>query len=314
MTETKMSLDLGNYSIKFAFDGSLVTPIRAVWAPVIQGVKSHKGSLESPVVQWAGRAQHWGHEAYKYSQGFQTLCLGEKTNQDHLVGGFYSALGMLGTKAKKVSLNLSVPNPETFKGAKLLESLHSFYWNGQPIDAEVTEVKVYHEGIAAWHYAKSLHQGIIPTKGYTLIVDVGCGTANLACLDDQGDIVGDTATFAKGGTVALANLITQHSLFRARVPGKPNIAWVVDGLANGTHCYGKGTFSWESYVQPMIDRWFDAILEYALAVFDDQLPQVERVLFVGGNVPLFRKLNTGNQMIAVCPNAGTANLRGLQLL
>jgi hypothetical protein len=305
-----VALDAGNYAVKFLNDSaSHPVSMRSVVADIPHGVNPKRHSVESPIVVYGSERFHFGTQAYKYSTGFTPIVVTDKTAIGNYRRAMLAVLGAVnGCCEYQVHLRISLPAPDPSL-AEALKGQYRYFHNGFQMSVEVLSVDTEYEGVAGWLYADTL--GLVPDKGYTLVVDIGSGTANVLVLDSEGEIVGEPQSYDKGGTVSLATALSQNSLLYERLGDVPNLAYVIDGLADGTNEYCDTGIGWGGWMQPYVDRWLTSILSYAKTTYAAYLPRVRCFLFVGGNVHLLKTRLDSKPGVVLCPDPELANVRGL---
>lgn len=303
-----LSLDFGNFTLK-AFDGHDVTTIRSLQTPLAQGQRILKGIPDSPVVELNGQRWHVGKQCQRYPSTEATVT-GDKARlaQLHLA----ACIAQSGTYRLVVSHH-SPLEYEAFLKAALLGK-HHYRRNGTWIEISISRVDVIAEGWGAYHLTK--HQGYLPTKGYTVLIDLGGSTWLSSVYAADGEVV-DHDVHERQGTFALAAAIAKDTrlsqpLMECFSVTSPDPILIQDGFQQG-HVYGDSDLSWATWLPEYLDPWWKRIVQTLKARYQSYLPNVRRFLVTGGGSNLVIHKLAGSSAFFVLPEASVANVQGAYL-
>lgn len=306
LSETTLVADLGNYELKF-WDGSAVRAIRAIQFQLPDGRRPLQGAPNSPVIEHQGKIWHWGYKAYEYRKQSHTV-EGDKSKEVLLS---VMACCDFPSKEYKLDILMSHPTPEIVTEGinKQLLGCHVFSRNGHRAIAHVESVTIEPEGLGAWRYAKKL--GIIPERGYTVMIDIGGGTWISRLFNANGDII-DQSVDEKGGAYDLATSMSFDGRLVRAIGTRPHPGIIMDGFANGSHYFGEMTnISWQSWLPEYLNPWFMGIIRAVRSQYEPQRARIVKFILTGGSSLLIADKVQDLPSFAVVPNPRFANVLGL---
>ncbi|MFB2876909.1 ParM/StbA family protein [Floridanema aerugineum] len=304
----RLIFDFGNYDIKHSLNGSQPTSIRSLRFQLPWGTVAHKSSPSSPLIEYQGIRYHYGAKANEYRSNEPTVLANK---QDRIIPALFACLPpLMGRNEYGVFLTTFHPMPEMVtQGYRAsLVGKHEFKYNGEPMEVRVLDVKVLPEGLGSYLHAKKL--GMVPDKGYTVLIDIGGGTWISRLFNEDGDIIGSTVN-EKGGAFALAQNIAFDGRLRAALPSRPLPSMIMDGLANGTLHYGSLPVTWKDYYMEYLKPWFSSILAEVQAEYAPYFGYITRFILTGGSSLLVKDLVADTPMFLSMPDPRYANLLGI---
>ncbi|TVP70255.1 MAG: ParM/StbA family protein [Leptolyngbya sp. LCM1.Bin17] len=307
-----LALDAGNYDLKFYNGHGHPKAIRSVRYQLPQGRDAVSYSDASPLIELPdGRRYHFGAQAYKYRRQQQTV-IENKVELARL--HLYACLEPLEGEVSEYGLHLYVSTPDPARhGEPMEEQLlgrHEFTRNGIDFRVTVESVTLEREGIGAYYYAKT--QGMIPTSGYTIVIDIGGGTWLTRLVDADGEVI-DENIMDRGGTYELATAISFDHRLTDHLGSSADPCIVMDGFRVG-HLYADTGLAWADWLDEYLDPWFKGIFQTVKAQYTPYMPRVTRFLVTGGGSHLIAERLQGHELFAVMGDPQFANVRGLFLL
>jgi hypothetical protein len=307
-----LALDAGNYDLKFFNGHGHPKAIRSVRYQLPQGRDAVSHSDASPLVELPdGRRYHFGAQAYKYRRQQQTV-IENKVELARL--HLYACLEPLPGNVSEYHLKLHISTPDLVRNAadisEQLLGLHEFTRNGIDFRISVDAVEVEREGMGAYHYANS--QGIIPSHGYTIVIDIGGGTWLTRLVDADGEVI-DENIMDRGGTYELATAISFDRRLTDHLGSSADPCIVMDGF-RVDHAYADTGLSWQPWLNEYLEPWFKGIFQTVKAQYTPYMPRVTRFLVTGGGSHLITERLQGHDLFAVMGDPQFANVRGLFLL
>jgi hypothetical protein len=311
-TTRTLALDAGNYDLKF-YDGvEQPKAIRSVRFQLPQGRDAVRCSDASPLIELPdGVRYHFGLQAYKYRRQQQTV-VENKVDLARL--HLYACLEPINGVISEFPLNLYLSTPEPAKSHDALKEQllgwHRFKRNGIEFHVQVQQVKVEREGMGAYYYAKTL--GLIPSNGYTIVVDIGGGTWLTRLVDAEGEVI-DENVMDRGGAYELATSISFDKRLTNALGTTADPSLVMDGFKLG-HTYADTGLSWEPWLEEHLDPWFKGIFQTVKAQYTPYMARVTQFLVTGGSSHLIAERLTGRKLFTVMSDPQFANVCGLFLL
>lgn len=307
-------VDVGNYSVKAISQGQAhPLSIRSLLVDPTH-YRKQKHSPDSPLLLLEGKQYHFGHAAREYGIPVKPLVLGDKNEPELFKAAVLSTL-QPGEDGEALTVRLRVTVPNTYREEteqSIIETLtgkHTYTVNGLNATATVLSVDVLTEGIPAYHYAKGL--GLVPDRGYTLLIDIGGGTFNVLVFSPDGRVVGQPQSTHHGGGIALAQRIANIHSIQAKLNSVPDLSIIQDGITDGSNAYGMLDVGWGDMMPAITEEWFKEGVNAMLVMCGQYLPQVKRILFTGGNANLLRPWIEKGALNEVIPNPTVANVLGL---
>lgn len=298
--------DLGNYETKYWTGEWQPHAIRSVQTQLTGGTRALRATDSSPLIEHGGKRYHFGDRAYYYRR------------QSHVVEGDKADIALLSTLAccnfqdleYCLQVRTSHPTPELV-GDRIREQLlgtHRFKRNGEEKIVHITGVTVEPEGVGAYRHAKS--KGLVPSRGLTLLIDIGGGTWISRLFDATGEII-DQSSDEKGGVYKLAASIGfDDRLIQAIGGTRPEPGVIMNGFANQSHYYGEmSNASWQPYLSEHLEPWFKEIKSKAKSQYQPHFANIKRILLTGGGSLLVQGLL--HSSFAIVPSPRFANVLGL---
>jgi hypothetical protein len=306
-----LALDAGNYDLKFFTGNGHPKAIRSVRYQLPQGRDAVSYSEASPLIELPdGRRYHFGAQAYKYRRQQQTV-IENKVELARL--HLYACLEPLTNGLSEYPLDLLISTPDPIRNGEDLEEQlqgqHQFTRNGIDFEINVQSVQVEREGMGAYHYAKS--QGMIPSNGYTIVIDIGGGTWLTRLVDGDGEVI-DENIMDRGGTYELATAISFDRRLTDHLGSSADPCIVMDGF-RVDHAYADTGLVWQDWLDEYLDPWFKGIFQTVKAQYTPYMPRVTRFLVTGGGSHLISERLQGHDLFAVMGDPQFANVRGLLL-
>jgi len=303
-----LALDAGNYDLKFWDGVNNPQAIRSVRYQLPQGRDPVRSSDQSPLIELPNGARyHFGVQAYKYRRQQQTV-IENKVDLARL--HLYACLLPI-DDLTEFNLNLSISTPDKGRTEAALRSqllgVHEFTRNGVPFSVTVDHVEVEREGMGAYRYAQRL--GLVPDKGFTVVIDIGGGTWLTRLVDAEGDVI-DENVMDRGGTYELAVSISFDRRLTNALGTTADPGIVMDGFQAG-HTYADTGLSWAPWLNEYLEPWFLGIFQTVKAQYTPYLNRVTRFLVTGGGSHLITERLMGRKLFAVIPDPQFANVRGL---
>lgn len=310
-TTPVLALDAGNYDLKFFTGDGHPKAIRSVRYQLPQGRDAVSYSDASPLIELPdGRRYHFGAQAYKYRRQQQTV-IENKVELARL--HLYACLEPLGNGLAEYPLDLHISTPDPIRNGADIEDqllgLHEFTRNGVDFRVNVESVQVEREGMGAYHYAKA--QGMIPSHGYTIVIDIGGGTWLTRLVDGDGEVI-DENIMDRGGTYELATAISFDRRLTDFLGSSADPCIVMDGF-RVEHGYADTGLAWRDWLNEYLDPWFKGIFQTVKAQYTPYMPRVTRFLVTGGGSHLISERLQGHDLFAVMGDPQFANVRGLFL-
>lgn len=303
-----LALDAGNYDLKFWEGIHNPQSIRSVHFQLPKGRDPVRYTESSPLIELPdGNRYHFGTQAYKYRRQQQTV-IENKVELARL--HLYACLEPWEGNSE-FNLKLHISTPELSRTEMALKTqllgLHEFTRNGVPFKVTVEQVQVEREGMGAYIYAKRM--GLIPTNGYTIVVDIGGGTWLTRLVDEDGDVI-DENVMERGGSYELATSISFDRRLTDALGTTADPGVVMDGFRLG-HVYADTGLSWAAWLEEYLDPWFRGIFQTVKAQYTPYMTRVTRFLVTGGGSHLITERLTGLKSFAIIPDPKFANVRGL---
>lgn len=303
-----LALDAGNYDLKF-FDGEgHPKAIRSVRFQLPQGRDAVSFSDASPLIELSdGTRFHFGAQAYKYRRQQQTVVENKvELARLHL----YACLEPWNDSTEfSLQVYASTPDPDRNGEAmrEQLMGLHEFRRNDLDYRINVTHVEIEREGMGAYHYAR--HLGLIPSSGYTIVVDIGGGTWLTRLVDAEGEVI-DENVMDRGGAYELAVSISFDKRLTNVLGTSADPSIIMDGFRSH-HTYADTELSWADWLDEHLDQWFKGIFQTVRAQYTPYMPRVTRFLVTGGSTHLISERLAGRKLFTVMGDPQFANVRGL---
>jgi len=306
-----LALDAGNYDLKFFTGHGHPKAIRSVRYQLPQGRDAVSYSEASPLIELPdGRRYHFGAQAYKYRRQQQTV-IENKVELARL--HLYACLEPLANGLSEYPLDLLISTPDPLRNGEAIEEqlfgVHEFTRNGTDFKINVQSVRVEREGMGAYHYGKS--QGMIPSNGYTIVIDIGGGTWLTRLVDGDGEVI-DENIMDRGGTYELATAISFDRRLTDHLGSSADPCIVMDGF-RVDHAYADTGLAWKTWLDEYLDPWFKGIFQTVKAQYTPYMPRVTRFLVTGGGSHLIAERLQGHDLFAVMGDPQFANVRGLLL-
>jgi len=301
-----LAADLGNYETKYWTGQRQPHAIRSVRSQLTGGTRALRATDNSPLIEYAGKRYHFGDRAYHYRI------------RSHVVEGDKADISLLATLAccnfedreYQLHVRTSHPTPET-EGDRIRRQLfgtHQFKRNGVSHVVHITNVTVEPEGVGAYRHAK-VH-GLVPSRGLTLLIDIGGGTWLSRLFDATGEII-DQSSDEKGGVYKLAASIGFDDRLIRAIGTRPEPGVIMNGFANQTHYYGEMSGAcWQPYLSEHLDPWFKGIKAKAKSQYQSHFANIKRILLTGGGSLLVQGL-IDKSVFVIVPSPRFANVLGL---
>ncbi|MEC4814911.1 MAG: ParM/StbA family protein [Scytonema sp. PMC 1069.18] len=303
-----LALDAGNYNLKF-YDGQTnPKAIRSVHYQLPQGRNAVRYNDISPVIELPdGVRYHFGTQAYKYRRQQQTVV---ENKIELLKLHLYACLEPI-EGVTEFTLHLYTSTPEPAKNANAIrEQLlgwHEFKRNDLNYKVHVERVEVEREGMGAYQVARRM--GLIPERGYTIVVDIGGGTWLSRLVDADGEVI-DENVMDRGGAYELAVSISFDKRLTDALGTTADPSVVLDGFMTG-HNYANTDLSWASWLEEYLSPWFKGIFQTIRAQYTPYMARVTRFLVTGGSTHLISERLQGRKLFVVMPDPQFSNVRGL---
>lgn len=308
---TTLALDPGNYEVKFRWGHQQqLLAIRSDYYTLRTGQVSQGQTAVSPVITHEGMSRHFGVASYRYRSQEATV---QQAKEDLVLWHFYATLASLEASEVVIErLAVSHPDPDAVASRyrELLTGTHEVVVNGVSYRVSVQSTLVVQEGLAAWH--QMANAGFTYDEGYSVVIDIGGGTAIALVVDEVGGIV-DRMVSQKGGAYELAAAIASDSRLQASLGDIPKPNRVLSGLVKGYYGSRPET-SWEAWVSEYVDPWFRGIFQTVKSQFHPYMADVRTILVTGGSSHLFSSKLAGNPLFQLADNPRFANVAGLSLL
>lgn len=308
MALNTLVLDYGNYDIKYSINGEAPKDIRSQRFTLPAGINPMRPTDKSPLVEVDGIRYHYGHKVSEYRKQEQTVHTAKELS---IYPAALACLGVIDGKADyKVKVVTSHPKSEQVSAIirERLLGQRMYQHNYQNICSEVVEVEVYPEGYGAYLWAKQ--NNLVPSDGYTVLIDIGGGTWLSRLFNEDGDIIASTVS-EKGGAFDLAQSIAFDGRLRSQLQDRPQPAVIMDGFANQTNCYGRLPVSWADWMGEYVRPWFSAIIGEVKSEYAPYFGYVRKFLLNGGSSLLVSDLVQNIPLFSHVPDARHANVLGL---
>ena len=280
-TNVRISLDIGYHSC-VAYDGQQVSTLRSVYAKLPIGQKAP--TLPNTFTLQFGGDRYLVGEGALTQRNYLPFANEDKLSAHLLKLALYALAG-----AGKVDLVIShySADESAEKLTAILEGTHTFILDGDRQDLDVRRVTVLDEGRGSWLIAQQ--KGLIPTTGYSTIIDLGCDTFIASFYAADGTRVEHQA-YPQQGAKSLATAIASDTRLIEAVAAsanrsKPQVARVLDGFATG-HYYAHTGATWASYFAEYRDNWFKGVFGSIKTDFAHLLPDTKRFIVTGGGAHL----------------------------
>ena len=280
-TNVRISLDIGYYAC-VAYDGHQVSTLRSVYAELPTGAKAP--TLPNTfTLQFAGKRYLVGEGALT-QRNYLPFANEDKLSAHILKMALYALAGN-----GKVDLVISHYSADdaTERLTDILSGTHTFVLNGDRKDLDVRHVSVLDEGRGSWLIAQQ--KGLLPTEGYTGIIDLGCDTFIASFYAADGTRV-EHQPYPQQGVKALATALAAdtrliEAVAAAANRSKPQVARILNGLKHN-HYYAHTGASWSGYFNDYRDSWFKGIFGAIKTDFAHLLPDTQRFIVTGGGAHL----------------------------
>ena len=185
-----MAFDLGNRFVKAGTPGNLIS------YPSFQKIRDQYQDVDPtklPAKSWligGGAVEYIVGKLASDLQGIPSFKLDKWEIAPQL---FYAAIVALGISGSAEVQELRVTTPDSqnrFQVSRLkaLEKAHRFSANGEEVTLKVGKVRIFDEGVPAWHHAvqKGVWQFPSAING---VLDLGGGTAIARLINSQGTVL-----------------------------------------------------------------------------------------------------------------------------
>ncbi|MBE9128204.1 MULTISPECIES: ParM/StbA family protein [unclassified Coleofasciculus] len=307
MQTAVLSIDAGNYDLKFWNGSGEPKAIRSVKFKLPRGRHALKANSLNPVIELDGDRYHFGFRAYDYRKQSHTT---ETEKAFEVLLNVLACVKPIGLEFK-LHVHTSHPKPEVFEDEiqKQLIGSHPYGYNGQEAISHIESVSIEPEGLGAWRYAKSI--GLIPSSGLTIVIDIGGGTWLSRLIDEEGEIL-DSSVSERGGAYSLAADLSFDSRLTNAINDQPDPGVIMDGFANGSHYYAEDpNATWKDWLDEYLDPWFKGIFGKVKTQYKPFLPRVRRFFVTGGSSHLIANKIKDIPLFAMSEQPRFDNVRGL---
>jgi hypothetical protein len=303
----KLFADIGNYSTITALEGEKPLMIRSVEADITVKSVLSKNTDDSPTVTCEGRKLILGEYATKQKNAQSIV---ERGKHDPNVVKPYLFSGLRDVFNGTITYLLPKRDRWIEDGLRSkLIGTHEITVNGKFFKHTVTDIQFFLETDVAVESA--FLSGSIPDDGDCLTIDIGGGTTNYLVMTPDGNILHRNSLPDVGG-VSLANDIINSDWMQSyNVAFNP--AKVMDAIADGSLTYGR-RYDFSEIFKPLLDNWFNRLVDRIMLDCRDYLPDVATVMFLGGNACLIRERVAGQEGYYIPENPQTANIEALMNL
>jgi hypothetical protein len=312
MQTLQIAIDLGNFELKFKTPSTQPKAIRSARMRLTAGMRTRlMADGANPIVEVNDVTWHLGYRAFEYPQQQLTV---EEQKTDNLLLHVLACIRPLAEQFE-VKLIISHPTPEfaaTLIKSTLLGS-HPYSYNARQAIAHITSVEVVEESVGTFHYLKAFYPHLLPV-GDTLLIDVGGGTVLTKILDSQGNIL-DRQDFERMGAYYLANRLSKDARLYQAVGTQPDIGLILNGIAEGTHQYGKASnrgITWSHYLDEYLADWGRSILTKCQSAYQSKMADIGAFLFTGGSSLLLKPRLDGKNLMVFSPELRFANVLGME--
>ena len=304
-TNARISLDIGYYAC-VAYDGHQVSTLRSVYAELPTGAKAP--TLPNTItLQFAGKRYLVGEGALT-QRNYLPFANEDKLSAHILKMALYALAG-----DGKVDLVISHYSADEAAArlSDILNGTHTYTQAGERHDLDIRCVTVLDEGRGSWLIAQQ--KGLLPTDGYTAIIDLGCDTFIASFYTAAGTRVEHQA-YPQQGVKALATALAADTRLIEAVAAsanrsKPQVARVLDGFQQG-HYYAQTGVSWADYFEAYRDSWFKSVLGAIKTDYAHLLPDTQRFIVTGGGAYLVADKLASAGAFAVLDKPEIANAIG----
>ena len=311
MQTLQIAIDLGNFELKFKTPSTQPKAIRSARMRLTAGMRTRlMADGANPIVEVNGVTWHLGYRAFEYPQQQLTV---EEQKTDNLL---LHVLACIRPPEAEFEVNLVISHPTPEFAQDLIKSTllgsHSYSYNGRSAIAHITNVEVVEESVGTFHYLKAFYPHLLPI-GDTLVIDVGGGTVLTKVLDAQGNIL-DRQDFERMGAYYLANRLSKDGRLYQAVGTQPDIGLILNGIAEGTHQYGKATkraITWSHYLDEYLADWGRSILTKCQSAYQSKMADIGAFVFTGGSSLLLKPRLDGKNLMVFCPELRFANVLGM---
>jgi hypothetical protein len=304
-TNARISLDIGYYAC-IAYDGQQVTRLRSVYAELPIGAKA-PNLPNTLTLQFAGKRYLVGEGALSQRQ-YLAFANEDKLSPHILKLALYALAG-----EGKVDLVISHYSADEARDrlSDILSGTHTYTKDGERHDLDIRRVSVLDEGRGSWLIAQQ--KRLLPTEGYSAIIDLGCDTFIASFYTADGTRVEHQA-YPQQGVKALATAIAADTRLVAAVAAsanrsKPQVARVLDGLQQG-HYYAHTGASWSAYFEAYRDSWFKSVIGTIKTDYAHLLPDTQRFIVTGGGAYLVADKLANSTAFVVLDKPEIANAIG----
>lgn len=289
------SIDIGNaYTV--SFNGKTLEAVNSILTTVPSRTNLRQGD---GVIEYQGSLYHAGVPAMKYSN-YRLLAERDKQLEANMLDNLLLALVVLsptkGRVPEELEIVLQVPSTLTSYQhdlVKLFNGQHVWTYNGKQHNTRIKVLRVYQEGYGSWYVAK--RSRLLPPVGYSLVVDIGGGTAIVSMIDNEsGEVQPAVSTYNKRGVIGLVNLLRGDLDLRLENNNDiPQIEQLFEGIETGSYQLGFTGASFKKYYDHYLRQWWQALFQGAVVNdFKDFFTRrlITKVLITGGGAEMVRPL------------------------
>lgn len=286
------SLDIGN-GFSVLYDGRKTQNIRSVVAEFNAPANKRPGD---GWVVFNGKHYHVGDAAYRYDM-YRSMAVTDKQVNGNIIDSIILTLYLIapnrGSMPAATDIILQVPSKNSAYQHELVKALNGAKgWSvdGKSYDTLIRVQDVFQEGFGAWYMAR--RQGLIPNGGYTLVIDIGAGTAISALIESTSGEVIRTDSYAKSGVIYLANLLSNDYELRYQNGGKiVRTDQLFNAFEDGSFQIGATGANFREFYNVYSAQWWKHIWTQVVNSFHTQFDRndVARVLITGGGAELVRR-------------------------
>ena len=197
-------------------------------------------------------------------------------------------------------------NLESLEAA--LKGQYNVTRNGVVIRCAVTKVLPVLEGIGSYQSLKPQLE-----EGYSLLIEIGYGTAEEWLIDDSGEVV-DGRPVTALGVSKLVDTIANDPTVKAILGGDEstsiNLSMISAGLKSDT-CGKITAGQWLPIKRKYVTAWFEALQAYITTQYETQGQNISNVILTGGGAALLKSVKPEvTEYFTIPLNPQTASVMG----
>lgn len=321
----RYAVDAGNRQVKFGRSGyitvipSVIKSIHPLDNPVASEGTAIVSYIQGDNLDLKGKRWAVGELAAE-QQGDATFKTEKAAFQPYLV---LAAIAP-GVEFSEEPITISIADlrlclPDTHNQSKIaairsaLKGFHQIERNGQILNIRIANVNIEPECVPAYRWAKS--QGLFLYDQSNGILDLGGGNGSAQPFSKTGNWTWEERVSLPGVFQLAQAIASDLSLLDIEEKGcSPRPELIMDGIADGSFCYGTTGRSFADIFPQYRDRWLNRIRSEIKTKWHSILSQLGEVIIVGGSAPLaqpFCESSGGRFKIAPEPEKATA--RGMLL-